>query len=178
MTNPLDPTTQYNVPKGDSKYLKFEKGQTKFMPMASAIVGFEYWTEDNKPVRIAEAPDNPSTLPGIRQEDDGRYKVSHFWAFPVIDIADGKVKVLQITQKSVQGTIREYVKNEEWGDPVQKYSFSVTREGDGFDTKYTVMANPAKELPAEYSEAWRDAESNGFDITRLLDNGDPFTPGE
>lgn len=178
MTNPLDPQTQYDVPKGDSKYLKFAKGQTKFMPMSSAIIGWQYWTNDNKPCRLSEEPKNVATLPGIRQEEDGRYKVSHFWAFPVIDGSDGKVKVLEITQKTVQASLRGYIKDEEWGNPVQKYSFTVEREGDGYETSYTTRANPAKELPAEYVEAWEAAQADGFDITRLFDNGDPFTDTE
>jgi len=175
MTNPFDPQTQYEVPKGDSKYLKFEKGQTKFMPMDSAIIGYQYWTNDSKPMRLKEQPEKLSTLPNIRQEDDGSYKLQHFWAFPVVDAKDGKVKVLEITQKGIQGDIRNYATNEEWGNPVQKYTFTVSKTGEKFETKYTTMANPAKDLPKEWSEAWNEAKKNGFDITRLYTNGDPFT---
>ncbi len=123
MTNPFDPTTNYEVPKGDSKYLKLQKGQTKFMPMDSAIVGWQYWTDDNKPMRLKEQPDKISTLPEIRQEDDGSYKINHFWAFPVIDASDGKVKVFEITQKGIMTSIRSYIQNEDWGNPVQNILF-------------------------------------------------------
>ena len=178
MLNPLDPQTEYNVPKGDSKYLKFAKGETKFIPMASAVVGWQYWTNDNKPERLTEAPKNAATLPNIRQEDDGSYNVSHFWAFPVIDYADGNVKVLEITQKTIQGAIHSYVKNDEWGDPVQNYSFSVSKEGEKFETKYTVMANPAKGLREGYLETWETAIKDGFDMERIFSGGDPFTASD
>lgn len=176
MTNPFDPQTAYDVPKGDSKYLKFEKGQTKFMPMDSAIIGWQYWTNDNKPMRLKEQPDKPAELPNIRQEDDGTYKVSHFWAFPVIDAKDGKVKVLEVTQKTVMSDIRNYATNDEWGNPVQKYTFTVNRTGEKFETKYTTMANPSREIPKDWKDAWDAAKLGGFDITRLFDNGDPFSP--
>lgn len=176
MTNPFDPTSDYNVPKGDSKYLKLEKGQTEFLPVDSPIIGYEYWTNDNKPVRIKDAPKNPAHLPDIRQEDDGRCRVSHFWAFPVIDVADGRVKILELTQKTIQGDIRAYTKNEKWGSPVMKYTFTVSREGDGFDTKYTVMANPLSEIPQEWTDAWEQVKADGFDLTVLFEGGDPFSP--
>lgn len=172
--NPLDPTVDYSVPKGDSKYLKFEKGETKFLPLDSAATGWEYWTNDNKPVRLKDQPKNLATLPNIKEEDNGSYKISHFWSFPVIDCKDGKVKVLEITQKGIQSAILSYVQNDEWGAPVLKYTFTVKREGDGFETKYTTMANPAKAIPDEWLFAWDEAKEAGFDITRLFTNGDPF----
>lgn len=175
--NPFDPTSEYNVPKGDSKYLKFEKGQTTFQPVSSPIIGWEYWTTDNKPVRLSEPPQNPSQLPNIKKDEDGRVRVNHFWAFPVIDEADGKVKVLEITQKTIQGDIRAYTKNPKWGSPVMKYSFTVEREGDGFETKYTVMANPAAEIPNEWVAEWERVVKAGFDLEELFDGGDPFAPG-
>lgn len=174
MTNPLDPTANYDVPKGDSKYLKFEKGHTKFLAVDSAIIGWQYWNTDNKPVRLKEEPKNPAELPGIKQEEDGRYKVTHFWAFPVVDCADGKVKILEITQKTVQSDIRAYTLNEDWGSPVMNYTFTVNREGDKFETKYTTMANPTKIIPEEWKKAWEDVQAAGFDLNALFDNGDPF----
>lgn len=177
--NPLDPTDEYVVPKRDSRYLKFEKGETtKFLPLSSAISGYEYWTTDKKPVRLREVPKVAwSKLPDIKMEDDGTYKVVHFWFFPVIDCSDGKVKILEITQVTIQRAIQSYVHNEDWGSPILKYSFSVNREGEGKGgTTYTTMANPTKEIPEEWLFAWNEAKEAGFDINRLFSNGDPFTP--
>lgn len=177
-TDPFDPQSDYSVPKGDSKYLKFEKGQTEFLPLSSPIVGYEYWNHDNKPVRIREYEGSPSNLKGIRAEEDGRYRVNHFWAFPVIDAADGKVKVLEITQKTIQGDIRAYTKNPKWGSPVMKYTFTVNREGDGFETKYTVMANPASDIPEKWVAEWDRVQKAGFSLEELFDGGDPFAPSK
>jgi hypothetical protein len=173
--DPLDPKSDYVVPKGDTKYLKFEKGETEFMPLASAIVGFEYWNTEEKPVRSEEefkgVPDD------IRKDKDGTpSKIKAFWAFPVWDFSSKSVKVLQITQKTIMTAIRNYTKNAKWGSPIMKYSFTVTREGDGFDTEYSIMANPTEPtIDYAVTEAWEQAIENGFDITRLYDGGDPFT---
>ena len=173
--DPLNPTSTYEVPKGDSKYLKFEKGLTEFMPLASAVVGWLYWTNDKKPLRLAEEPKNPRDLPDIKITE-GKADVKHFWAFPVWDFADSKVKVLEITQKTIMSAVRDYATNTKWGTPVMKYSFTVKREGDGFDTEYTIMANPAVDILHDTIVAWEAALAGGFDIRRLFIGGDPFTP--
>lgn len=176
--DPFDAASDYNVPKGDSSFLKLEKGETEFLPLASPVIGWEYWNVQNKPVRIADCPDNPALLPGIRAEksDDGsvKYKVSHFWAFPVIECSTGKVKLLEITQKSIQNDIRAYAKNARWGSPVMRYTFTVNREGDKFDTKYTVMANPLAEIPATWGMAWDDARKRGFNLQSWFNGGELY----
>jgi hypothetical protein len=178
--NPFDAKSDYEVPKaGGGAYLKFEKGQTTFMPLSSPIVGWQYWNNDNKPVRLADKPEGRwEELPGIRAEKDGKLKVTHFWAFPVIDKADGKVKILEITQKGVQNSIREYAKNEEWGNPVQRYTFTVSRSGEGLDTEYTVMANPLATVPATWMAAWKETTTKGFNLNELYTSGDPFNPSD
>lgn len=176
MTNPLDPQSNYNVPKGNTQYLRFDEEVTEFLPLDSAIVGWEYWNTDEKPVRLSEEPEDHASLPGIRKEKDGTYNVKHFWAFPVIDMLEvkPKVKVLEITQKGVMKAIRSYTTNPKWGSPVMKYSFTVKKEGEGLKTKYETMANPAGELSEGIKTVWENAKMQGFDLTRLFNGGDPF----
>jgi hypothetical protein len=178
MDNPFDPQSEYKLPKGDSKYLKFEKGvQTEFLPLASAAVGYEYWDNLGKPVRLTEKPDQ---LPdNIRVGADGKPEpIKHFWAFPVFDFNDRKVKVLEITQKTIMSAILSYSRNPKWGNPVLAYSFTVNRTGDGFETEYTTMANPKEEVSPDIHDAWAATKAAGFDITRLFNSGDPFTSAE
>jgi hypothetical protein len=177
MQNPLDPQTEYNVPKGDSKYLKLEKGETEFLPLDSAIVGFVYWNLDGKPVRLTE---EPKTIPkDIRKDNDGLAEaIKHFWAFPVWDVQGQGVKILEITQKTVMQPLRDYTKNPKWGSPIMKYSFTVSRSGDNFETKYTIMANPAETINQEITDKWDQVKADGFDLNRLFTNGDPFTASD
>lgn len=175
--NPFDPSSDYTPPKSEGNYLKFGAGSTEFLALSSPVIGWQYWNTDKKPVRLATEPvGNLADLPGIKAEDDGRFKVTHFWAFPVIDVIDGKVKILEITQKSVQNDIRAYIKNPRWGSPVMKYTFSVAKTGEKLETKYTVMANPLATIPAEWNQAWEDVKAFGFNLNELFTGGDPFKP--
>lgn len=176
--DPFSPTSTYTPPKSEGSYLKFAIGTTEFLPVASPIVGWQYWNHDNKPVRLAQEPvGNLADLQGIRAEDDGRYKITHFWAFPVIDPVDGRVKILEISQKGIQNDIRAYIKSERWGSPILKYTFSVVRAGEKFDTSYTVMANPlVNGVPAAWAKAWADVQTAGFNLNELFTGGDPFKP--
>lgn len=175
--DPFEPTSSYTPPKSEGNYLKFGTGTTEFLPLSSPVVGWQYWNADNKPVRLAVEPTGSlAELPGIRAEEDGKFKVSHFWAFPVIDCTDGRVKILEITQKTVQNDIRAYIKNPRWGSPVMKYTFTVQKQGEKFDTKYTVMANPLAATPVEWVAAWSDVKEFGFNLNELFLGGDPFKP--
>lgn len=176
--DPFNPTSTYTAPKTEGSYLKFNPGTTEFLPCASPIVGWQYWNQDNKPVRLSKEPTgNLGELQGIRAEDDGRFKVTHFWAFPVIDATDGRVKILEVTQKGIQNDIRAYIKSERWGSPILKYTFSVVRTGEKFDTSYTVMANPlVNGVPAAWAQAWNEVQAAGFNLNELFLGGDPFKP--
>jgi len=41
----------------------------------------------------------------------------HFWAFIVKDLDDGEIKIMEITQSTIQGSIFALTKNVKWGDP-------------------------------------------------------------
>jgi hypothetical protein len=178
--NPFDAKSDYEVPKSSGgNYLKLEKGQTTFLPLSSPIVGWEYWNNSNKPVRLATQPEGRwEDLPDIKPEKDGKYRLSHFWAFPVIDLADGKVKILEVTQKSIQNSVREYAKNPAWGNPIQRYTFTVSRNGDGLDTEYNTMANPPMQPAKEWLDAWKAVTTKGFNLNELYHGGDPFAPSD
>ncbi len=161
----------YEVPQSGN-YMKFEDGDNEFLILDSAILGYEYWNLDNKPVRVAE---KPTTMPAdIRTEDDGKKVIKHFWAFPVWNRKAQAVNVLEVTQKTVMGALQNLARSDKWGDPIMSYSITVTRTGKGFETEYNVVPNPKEEIPAEIVEAWEQVKADGFDITRLFDGGDPF----
>jgi len=158
----------YEVPKGSGNYLKLEEGQNKFRVVSSAIIGYEYWTSDNKPVRLKEYP---QTKPAdIRVEDNSSYAIKHFWAFVVLDRKDAKVKILEITQASIMRQIEDLVVNEEWGDP-KKYDITISRTGSGMETRYTVQPSPEKPLTAEEKSLVARTEIN---LNALYSGENPF----
>ena len=164
----------YEAPAEGGKYYKITKGENRFRILGGAIVGNEYWTEiDGKRKPIRKRIGERISLDEI--EDGDASSIKHFWAFPVWDSADATVKIFEVTQKSIRQAIQKYVDDEEWGDPT-KYDFSITREGEGLETRYTVITKPAKELTKEQVSAWKEVMDKGFDLDELFRSGDPFNP--
>ena len=150
--------------------MKFQDGVNKFRVLSSAIVGYEYWTMDNKPVRLEQFhKDLPQD---IRYDEDKPTKIKHFWAFTVWNYQENKMQILELTQKTIQDQIMGLVNDEEWGDPKQ-YDLKVTKVGEKLETKYTVNPSPAKELSIEIATEFTMNEPN---LKALFTNGDPFAP--
>jgi len=163
----------YHLPQGGN-YMKLQDGDNEFLILGSAILGFEYWNTENKPVRLKE---KPAGMPAdIRLEEDGRpEKPKHFWAFPVWNCREHAVQVLEITQKGIMGALQNLARNEKWGDPILTYTITVTRKGTGFDTEYNVVPNPKADV-SEVAKEWERVKQDGFDISRLFSGDDPFQP--
>lgn len=166
MTNFLPDS--YKIPD-TSNYMKFKEGENTFRVLSPAITGFEYWNNQNKPVR-SQTPWH--TLPAdIRYKDDGTPEpVKHFWAFVVWNYDSNIVQILEIVQKSVQSQLKALVENKKWGDPTQ-YDITVTRTGSGFDTEYMVTPNPKTEMP---KEALGIYTAKKIALEALYTGGDPF----
>lgn len=163
------PSEDYKIPS-NSNFMKFVDGKNKFRVLSSAIVGYEYWNTENKPIRsrtpFDEMPDD------IKVEKDGKTRINHFWAFVVWNYEEKRVQVLEVTQKTVMGAIKAYVDNEAWGDP-QGYDFVVTRSGSGFDTEYQIIANPHSPVSEEIQKV-HDAKI--IHLEALYEGKDPFAP--
>ena len=158
----------YKTPDS-SNYLKFKDGENTIRVLSSAIIGYEYWTENNKPVRSREPfqgiPED------IRREKDGTpTRIKHFWAFVVWNYEAEKVQIAEITQSTIRKDIKALVDNKKWGDP-KGYDITITRTGEGLDTDYAVMPNPHSSLDPVIKAAYEQREIN---LEALYENGDPF----
>lgn len=130
----------YKTPD-NSDYFKFKEGENPFRVLSSAIVGYEYFKEDNKPVRSKE----PFKLtPDIKKGG----KVKHFWAFVVWNYNSEKIQILELTQSTIQGAIKAYADNKQWGDP-KEYDIIVSKIGEGLGTEYNITVNPKAEIAKE-----------------------------
>lgn len=171
----------YKVPKAQSSYMKFEDGANKFRVAGSAIVGYVYWTTDNKPKRTKTKP--VGVPADIQLNDDGTpRKINHFWAFPVLiktEVTNEEtgemeeadvINILEITQKTVQSEIQDLVSNDDWGSP-QGYDITVNKKGKSLETKYTVQPSPHKELTESQKRA---IDKTNININALYEGGDPF----
>lgn len=156
------PTEDYKIPS-TSNYFKFAEGKNKFRVLTSAVVGYEYWNTEKKPVRskemFEEMPED------IQTDKDGKFRINHFWAFLVWNYEAKRAQILLLTQKSIMNAIKAYVDEPDWGDP-KGYDIVVTRSGAGFDTEYQVIANPHSPAP--------DIAVPKANLEALFDNEDPF----
>jgi len=139
--------------------MKFAKGENRFRILSSAVTGYEYWNSANKPVRSKDGWDE---RPADMRADS---QVKHFWAMVVWNYEAKKVQILEITQKTIMGSIGAYSDNHKWGDP-RKYDLVVKRSGDGLETEYTVIAEPHSEAPK--------ADISGINLNALFIGEDPF----
>ena len=158
----------YKLPD-NSRYTRLKDGRNKLRVLSSAIIGYEYFNTNNKPVR-SKAPFK--TIPDdIGLDRDGKTKrIKHFWAFVVWNYDTKSVQVLEITQSTIQSQIKALVDDEVWGRP-QDYDITITRTGEGFDTEYNVNPTPHSELSDEIKEAY---ESETIELNALFTNENPF----
>ncbi len=160
----------YKTPKSESKYLKFKLGTVKFLPLGKAIFGYEAW-KDGKPIRKLSVPELKEIGYDETDKSGNPQKPKSFIAFPVWDYEDETVKILEITQNSIMKSIDNYYSDTDWGDPIMKYSLTVEGIGEGIERRYSVRANPPKEIPTLIIEEFA---KNPVNIEALFDGSDPF----
>jgi hypothetical protein len=162
----------YKPPEKSARYMKWQQGENRFRVLSqSPLIGNEGW-KDKKPIR---KPVGASWQLGECDEDKktGALKLSHFWALAVWDYATHSIRVLEITQSSIQKAINTLSKDKDYGHP-SNYDIVVTRSGSTMeDTEYSIMPKPPKAMHVDIVAAW-DAIQARFDLSRLWVNGDPF----
>jgi len=167
MKNDFFPDADYKLPI-TSNYMRLVEGVNKFRVLSSAIVGYEYFGQDNKPVRSREPFDE---TPNIKT--GGR--VNHFWAFVVFNRIAERIQILEITQKSIMSQMKSYIDSPDWGNPKQ-YDLSIVRKGmTKNDTEYQVIPSPHKELESEIKDKY---EAMTINLDALYSGDDPFAQSE
>ncbi len=164
----------YELPKSaESRYFKLEQGDNKFRILGQAITGYEYFTDEKKPVRSATPF---KETPNIGTNDDGSTKkVSHFWAFPVFNYKTNQVEVFEVTQKTIQASLAGYSADTDWGD-VTSYDITINKKGEKLTTEYNVRPSPKKPLSDEILAIVNSTAKPKLEA--LFVNGNPFDSDE
>lgn len=143
----------YEVPQ-TSTYMKLEAGKNNFRIMGKIITGYEYWNNDNKPVRqkqpFTTVPDDAKT------RDDGSVDIKHFWGMVVWNYATDSLSTLELTQKGVIKSIMGLIENPKWGSPT-KYDLTIEKSGSGLTTKYATVSSPPSPAPEEAVAAFKES---------------------
>jgi hypothetical protein len=156
--------SDYKIPV-TSNYLKITEGEHIFRALSSAIVGYEYFNKENKPVR-SETPfeDTPEDM-------KLGSKINPFWAFIIWNYDLKRIQILNLTQKTIMQPLQALIRNPKWGNP-KNYDITITRKGTGMnDTEYAVIPNPHS--PVDENVAAELAKKN-IDLTLLYQGADPF----
>lgn len=152
----------YEQPKTGGNYMKLKSGENKFRILSKPIIGWLDW-QDKKPLRFAF--DN-KPLKSI----DPTKPVKHFWAFVVWNYQDEQINVLELTQSSIQGAIKNLSADNDWGSPFE-YDIKIIKTGEKMETEYKVNPIPHKPLADEIKKAFSDKPCN---LNALFTNDDPF----
>lgn len=150
----------YEVPKSaGGSYFKPQPGDNNVRILSDVVTGWQYWNDQNKPVRMREKPKTTPTDIRINDETGKPDRVKHFWVVLVWDYAESSLKVWEITQAGIQQDIAGFANDPDWGHP-KNYNINIKKEGQKINTNYTVMPKPAKELDSTIVEAWRNEKVN------------------
>ena len=162
--NSFFPEANYEIPT-TSNYLKLTEGEHTFRVLSSAIIGYVYFNNDNKPVRSRTAfEETPADL-----KKDAR--INHFWAFVVYNYEAKRIQILEVAQKSIQTQLKALIDNTKWGNP-KGYDITITRKGTTMnDTEYTVMPNPHTTLEATVASQFASSKIN---LDAMFEGLDPF----
>lgn len=173
MTNTFLPEN-YKVPSSGSRFMtKFPKGQTRFRVLSSAVVGDVYWNTYNEVKRSKGGWEK--TPSDIKTDDKGNPQgPNHFWAFVAYNYEEKAIQLFEITQKTIMKAMKEYIDNEKWGDP-KEYDFVVKKEGEGFQTEYSVTVEPKSDIDKDILDEY---ESMNVNLEALFEGQNPFDEAE
>jgi len=169
----------YKVPTSEGGYMKLEQGENRFRIMEAPILGYELWV-GGKPKRYKE--EESITVEDYENSDKdsttGEPRLPrHFWAMVVWNYQQKRLQILEITQKTIQKAINVLNRDGDWGNPVGKdgYDIVITKEGQKFETTYSVNPKPKKELEIEITKAYKDSN---IKVDELYGGGNPFSKND
>jgi hypothetical protein len=146
---------------------------------------FTVWGESDegqkKPFRFVSEP-SPSDI----EEELGEFKQRMNYegtelekpkfglSFFVFDYADEKVKVFEITQKTLMKELDGISQSEDYED-FAAWDMVFSRKGLKMNTEYKILPGPRKKgMQEKIDAAWSAAQGKGYDLQQLLVGGSPF----
>lgn len=173
----------YTVPDKNRQFMKLQNGDNVIRVLTTPTLGWEIFTEDNKPIRKQFINGNNNFTSEELEEYDAKrdertgkiIPPKHFWILLVWDFSTNSPKVLEVTQITVIRKLHAYLKEEDWGD-LRGYNINITRTGTGKnDTEYDVIAKPHKDLPEDVKKVVEELKEKNLVNLDAIWNGDyPF----
>ncbi len=136
-TNTIDTgfPVDYNWPTKSADFFKLEPWENELRVLAEVVVGYEYWTAKNKPVRQKTRFDS---TPWIKTNKDWSPTYpKEVWALKIYDYKTKSVALWAIPQAWIKDDLWAYGNNSKlWG--LGAMDITVTKTGSWKETKYTL----------------------------------------
>ena len=149
----------------------------------------EYWTlwaetdeGQKKPFRFTSEP----SADDIHAElgDDWKQRMNYEgtaleapkfgMSFFVFDFADSKIKVFEMTQKTLIKELDKLCNDDDYSE-IAAWDLKINRTGLKMNTEYSILPSPRKKGSQDQIDAaWKVAQDQGYDINQLLVGGNPF----
>ncbi len=162
----------HEIPEKRNQFMRFQQGTNKLRFIGNPISGFLFFgkveredgTETVKPYRRRESEGEFSIEEMINREakikSDGEIEEQKYFVMGLVyNYQKQKLQVLEITQKSILKALKSYINNEEYGHP-SGYDITVSKEGEGLNTDYTVVASPPKAVSEEVEDLAGEVSCN------------------
>jgi hypothetical protein len=151
-----------------NQFMKFQEGANKFRVLSDVITGWEGW-KNNVPFR--HAGDVCKIKPEqVDLNQNGKPNINYFWAMVVWNIKDQVIQTLELTQKTIMGTLYEFEEGGDWGD-LKDYDITIHKKTEGKKTSYTVTPNKPAPVPLEVAELYKNTD---IDLNKLFDGKYPI----
>ncbi|MGI4875255.1 MAG: hypothetical protein ACRYFX_29210 [Janthinobacterium lividum] len=162
----------YEVPTGGGgDYTKLQAGDNRLRVLSKQpVIGFEYWNEAGKPVRVKVKPVGKPADMRKTAPNGGEERVKEFWAMVVYNLLTQKIEVWQVTQAGIKEAIQSYSLNTKYGHP-SNYDLTISKKGSGLETKYSVVADPPEKLAKAVVD---QAKATPINLEALFEGGNPF----
>ena len=150
-------------------------------PLESWTVWGENAEQQKKPFRFVDEP-SPSDIEAelgdwkqrLNYEGTELERPKFSISFFCFDYGDEKVKVFEITQKTLMKELDGISQSEDYED-LHAWDMVFSREGLKMATTYKILPGPRKKgMQEKIDAAWKEAEGKGYDLQQLLVGGNPF----
>ncbi len=176
----------YQIPDKAKQFLKLDTGDNVIRFLSNPLMGWVFFSEDNKPVRRQYDATSPTLGDFSKEEmtelrakidkETGAFEGSrHFWLGLVWDTKTESPKILELTQSTILKPMYNLFTDKDWGD-LRNYDVNIHKEGSTKNnTEYSISPKPAKPLSKDIIAVVEELEANNLlDLSAIWRNEYPF----
>ena len=154
----------FELPTTNNSYYKLETGKNQLQPVSDFEIGYQYFTDEGKPVKQRTPFEKTPTDIG-KAKDGTQNKIQFFIACLVWNPNTGTIELWQVTQKTIIKAIHDLETTKGWENTMD-YALNITKTGEGLTTEYSILPSQPTPQTPEMIEAMKH---NTIDIAKWFD---------